>query len=88
MLVSGRDIDPDCLIACAHDECCKTFFPRENLALRARDTVCTEIVSKARAISIEVRYHVHLKRLVICLLVTARAYIVRRIALLFLSRCS
>ena len=29
-----------------------------------------------------------LKHAVICLLVTARAYLVRRIALLFLSRCS
>ena len=62
----------------------RRFFQRENLALRARDTVCT----KAKAINTEVRFHVRLKHSVICLFVTARAYIVRRIALLFLSRCS
>ena len=88
MLVSGRDIVRDRSTAWAHDACCKTFFPREDLALRARDTVCAAVLSKARVISIEVRYHVYLKHLVICLLVTARAYIVRRIALLFLSQCS
>ena len=88
MLVSGRDVVRDRSTACANDACCKTFFPRENLALRARDKVCNETLSKAREISIEVRYQVHLKHLEICLLVTARAYIVRRIALLFLSRCS
>ena len=43
---------------------------------------------KARVISTDMRYHVRLKHLVTCLLMTARAYIVRRIALLFLSRCS
>ena len=57
---------------------------KENLVLRARDTVCTE----ARVINTEVRFHVRLKHSVICLLVTARAYIVRRIALLFLLQCS
>ena len=62
----------------------RRFSQKENLALRARDTVCTE----ARVISIEMRHHVHLKHLVICLFVTAHPYIVRRIALLFLSRCS
>ena len=62
----------------------RRFFQIENLALRARYTVCTE----ARVINTEVRYHVRLKHSAICLLVTARAYIVRRIALLFLSRCS
>ena len=87
MLVSGRDIVRDRSAACAHDACCKTFFPRENLALRARDTVYNTS-TEARVISTEVRYHVHLKHLVICLLEAARAYIVRRIALLFLSRCS
>ena len=88
MLVLGRDIVRDRSTAYAQDACCKTFFPREDLALRVRYTVCTTILSKARVTSIEVRYHVHLKHLVICLLVTARAYIVRRIALLFLSRSS
>ena len=88
MLVLGRGVVRDLSTAYAHDACCKTFFPREDLALHARDTVCTAVLSKARVISIEVRYHVHLKQLVICLLVTARAYIVRRMALLFLSRCS
>ena len=62
----------------------RRFPQKENLALRARDTVCTE----ARVISIEMWHHVHVKHLVICLFVTARPYIVRRIALLFLSRCS
>ena len=62
----------------------RRFSQREKLALRARDTACTE----ARVINTEVRYNVRLKHSVTCLLVTARAYIVRRIALLFLSRCS
>ena len=46
MLVSGRDIVHDRSTACARDAFCKTFFPRENLALRARDTVCTEILKR------------------------------------------
>ena len=87
MLVSGRDIVHDRSTACARDACCNTFFPRDNLARRAKDTVCIEIW-KARVISTEVQYHFRLKHLVIYLLVTARAYIVRRIALLFLSRGS
>ena len=62
----------------------RRFSLRDNLALPARDTVSTE----ARVINAEVRYHVRLEHSVICLLVTARASIVRRIALLFLSRCS
>ena len=37
----------------------RRFFPRENLALRPRDTVCTE----ARVISTEVRYHFSLETL-------------------------
>ena len=41
----------------------KRFYPRENLALRARGTVCTEILSKARVISIEVRCHFSLETL-------------------------
>ena len=55
MFVSGRDIVHDRSTACARDACCKTFFSRENLALRAKDT--------ARVISTEVRYHLHLKYL-------------------------
>ena len=41
----------------------RRFFPREDLALRARGKVCTEILSKARVISIEVRYHFSLETL-------------------------
>ena len=41
----------------------RRFFSREDLALRARGTVCTEILSKARIISIEVRYHFSLETL-------------------------
>ena len=39
------------------------FSPREDLALRARGTVCTEILYKARVISIEVRYYFSLETL-------------------------
>ena len=34
------------MTARAHDAFCKTFFPRDSLALRARDTVCTEILKQ------------------------------------------
>ena len=50
MLVLGRDIVHDRLIACARDMCCKTFFPRENLARRARGTVCTKIPKHEKSI--------------------------------------
>ena len=46
MLVSERDIVHDRSTACARDACCKTFSPRDNLARRARDTVCTEILKQ------------------------------------------
>ena len=41
-LVLGRDIVHDRSTACARDACCKTFFPRDNLARRAQGTVCTK----------------------------------------------
>ena len=46
MLVLGRDIVHDRLTACACDTCSETFFPRDNLARRARGTVCTEILKQ------------------------------------------
>ena len=45
-LVSGRYIVRDCSTVCAHDACCKTFFPKDSLALRARDTVYKEILKQ------------------------------------------
>ena len=50
MLVSGRDIFHDRSTACARDAYCKTFFPRENLARRARDTVCAEILKQEESV--------------------------------------
>ena len=65
----------------------RRFSPRENLATACRGYSLYRNI-KGRVISTEVQYRAHLKHSVICLLVTARAYVVRRIALLFLSRWS
>ena len=83
MLVSGRDTVRDRLTAYARNACCKTFFPKREP--RTAYTVCTE----ARVIRTELQYHFShetLGNMPACL--TARTYVVSRIALLFLSRCN
>ena len=85
MLVSGRDIVHYRSTACAHDACCKTFLPCDRLALRARDTVCTEILKQELSI-LNCSIIFCMKHSVICLLVTARAYY-RRVLRLRMPDC-
>ena len=82
MLLLGRDIAYGRSTACTRDVLCgKTFSSRDNLARRARGTVC--IKSEDKIISTVLQDHSWLETH--SLLVTARARAVRHIAL-FSSR--
>ena len=83
MLMLGRDIVHVRLTACAHDACCKTFFFRDCKITKhdMHGVPASVLKTKARIISIVLRYHSRLES--VSLLVTARAHIVRRIALFF-----
>ena len=83
ILVLKRDIVHDRSTACARDACCKMFFSRDCKITKhdVHGVPASVLKDKARKVSTVLRYHSRLETA--SLLVTARAYIVRRIAPFF-----